>query len=145
MSRAQSWVEATKIAKEAQHVVSSQTKKPSFIPCPKPVTPTPPFTPLKIQKLTREEIVEHQLKGLYFNCDKKYFPGHKCKEQNVFMPISKDFSEDNVKAPPVVKSPKPIDMIPPFDPPEVELVISMNTLTGFSAPQTLKLIGYIKH
>jgi hypothetical protein len=48
MDRPQSWVEATKRAKEAQHVVSSQTIKPSFIPRPKLVTPTPPSTPLNI-------------------------------------------------------------------------------------------------
>jgi hypothetical protein len=145
MARPQSWVEATKRAKEAQQVVSSQTRKPSFIPRPKPVTPTPPSTPLKIQKLTREEMVERQLKGLCYNCDDKYFPGHKCKEQNIFMAISEDVSEDDVEAPPVAESPEPTDMTPPSDPPEVEPVISLNALTGFSAPQTLKLIGYIKH
>jgi hypothetical protein len=47
MARPQSWVDTTKIAKEEQKVVSSQNRKPSFIPCTKRVTPTPPFTPLK--------------------------------------------------------------------------------------------------
>ena len=46
---------------------------------------------------------------------------------------------------PLCVSPKPIDITPPSDPLEVELVISLNALTGFSTPQTLKLIGYIKH
>jgi hypothetical protein len=45
--RPQSWVHATKRAKEAQLFVSSQNRKPSFIPHTKPVIPTPP-TPLKI-------------------------------------------------------------------------------------------------
>jgi hypothetical protein len=45
----------------------------------------------------------------------------------------------------VSESPKTTDINPLLDPPEVELVISLNSLTGFSAPQTLKLIGYIKH
>jgi hypothetical protein len=48
MARPQSWVDNTKISKEAQHVVSSQNRKPSFIPRTKPVTPTLPSTPLKI-------------------------------------------------------------------------------------------------
>jgi hypothetical protein len=60
---------------------------------------------------------ECQLKGLFYNCDEKYFPGHKCKEQNVFMAIYEDVSEDDVEAPPVAESPKPTDMNPPFDPP----------------------------
>jgi hypothetical protein len=145
MAHPQSWVEATKRAKEAQQVVSSQTRKPSFIPCPKPITPTPPFSPLKIQKLSQEEMVERQLKGLCYNCDDKYFPGHKCKEQNLFMALSEDVYEEEVEAPSMVESPEHIDLPPPSYPLEIEPIISMNSLTGFSDPQTLKLIGYIKH
>jgi hypothetical protein len=145
MARPSSWVEATKRAKEAQQVVSSQNRKPSFIPRPKPVTPTTPSTPLKIQKLTRDEMDERQLKGLCYNCDDKYFPGHKCKEQKIFMAISEDISEEDVETSLVSESPEITDITPPSDPPEVEPVISLNALSGFSAPQTLKLIGYIKH
>jgi hypothetical protein len=45
----------------------------------------------------------------------------------------------------VSKSPKSTHITPPSYPPEVELVISLNALTSFVAPQTLKIIGYIKH
>jgi hypothetical protein len=141
----QNWVEATKRDKEEQKVFSSQNRKPLFIPRTKPVNPTPPSNPLNIQKLTRAEMVEHQLKGLCYNCDDKYFPGHKCKEQNIFMAILEDVLEEDVEAPLVSVSPKPTDITPLSDPPEVELGISLNDLTGFSAPQTLKLIGYIKN
>jgi hypothetical protein len=106
MARPLSWVEATKRDKEAQQVVSSQNRKPSFIPHPKPVNPTTPSTPLKIQKLTRDEMVGHQLKGLYYNCDDKYFPGHKCKDQNICMDISEDISEEFVETPLVSESPE---------------------------------------
>jgi hypothetical protein len=145
MARPQSWVEATKRAKEAQQVISSQNWKPSFIPRTKPVNLTPPSTPLKIQKLTRPEMVERQLKGLCYNCDDNYFPGHKCKEKNLFMAISEDVSEEDVEAPLVSESPEPTNITPPSDPPEVEPVISLNALTGFFAPQTLKIISNIKH
>jgi hypothetical protein len=138
-------VEATKRAKEAQQVVSSQNWKPSFIPRTKPVNPTTPSAPLKIQKLTKAEMVECQIKGLCYNCDDKYFLGHKCKEQNLFMAISEDISKEDVETPLVSESPEPTDITPPSDPPEVGAVISLNALTSFSAPQTLKLIGYIKH
>jgi hypothetical protein len=112
MAHPHTWLEATQHAKEAQKIVSSQTHKPSFVPRTRPTNPAPPPTPLKIQKLTRDEMVECQLKGLCYNCDEKYFP---------------------------------TDITPPSDQPEVEPVISLNSLTGFSAPQTLKLIGYIKN
>jgi hypothetical protein len=145
MDQPQSCVEATKRAKEAQKVVSSQNRKPPFIPCPKLVNPITPSAPLKIQKLTKAEMDEHQLKGLYYNCDDKYFLGHNFKEQNIFMAISEDILEEDVETPLVSKSPKSTDITPPSNPPEVEPIISLNALTGFSAPQTLKLIGYIKH
>jgi hypothetical protein len=145
MARPKIWVEATKRAKEEQQVVSSQNRKPSFIPRPKPVNPTTPSASLKIQKLTKAEMVERQLKGLFYNYDEKYFMGHKCKEQNLFMAISKDILEEDEENPSVSESPESTDITPPSDPPEVESIISLNALTGFSTPQTLKLIGYIKH
>jgi hypothetical protein len=43
------------------------------------------------------------------------------------------------------ESPESTDITPPSDPPEVEPVNSLNDITGFYAPQTLKLTGYIKH
>jgi hypothetical protein len=145
MARPTTWVGDTKKYKEAQQIVSSQNRNPSFIPRPKPVNPTTPSAPLKIQKLTRAEMVERQLKGFCYNCDDKYFPGHKCKEKNLFMAISKDIPEEDFDTPLVPESPKTTDINPPSDPPEVEPIISLNALTGFSAPQTLKLISYIKH
>jgi hypothetical protein len=105
MARPTTWVEANKKAKEAQQIVSSQNRKPSFIPRPKPVNPTTPSFPLKIQKLTRAEMDERQLKGLCYNCDDKYFPGHKCKEQKIFMAISEDILEEDVDTPLVPESP----------------------------------------
>ena len=65
MAQPTTWVEATKKSKEAQQVISSKKCKPSFIPCPKPINPTTPSAPLKIQKLTRAEMVERQLKGYH--------------------------------------------------------------------------------
>jgi hypothetical protein len=88
---------------------------------------------------------ERQLKGLCYNCDDKYFSGHKCKEKNIFMPISEDISEEDVETPLVSESPESTDITPLSDPPEVEPVIYLNALTGFFAPQTHKIIGYIKH
>jgi hypothetical protein len=88
---------------------------------------------------------ERQLKGLCYNCDEKYFLGHKCKEKNIIMAISEDILEEDLETPLVSESPESIYITPPSDPPEVEWVISLNALTSFSAPQTLKLIDYINH
>jgi hypothetical protein len=58
MARPTTWVEATKKAKEAQQIMSCQNRNPSSILRPKPVNPTTPSAPLKIQKLTRAEMAE---------------------------------------------------------------------------------------
>jgi hypothetical protein len=116
MAQPQSWVEATKRDKEAQQVVSSQNQKPSFIPRTKPVNPTTPSAPLNIQKLTRDEMVDRQLKGLCYNCDEKYFLGHKCKEQKIFMSISKDILEEDVETPLVSESLETTNITPPPPP-----------------------------
>jgi len=90
-------------------------------------------------------MVECQLKGLCYNCDDKYFPRNKSKEQNIFMVVTEDLSEEDVFFLPVDELPLPSELTPLSDSPKYELVISLNALTGFSAPQTLKLIGYIKY
>jgi hypothetical protein len=67
------------------------------------------------------------------------------RKQKLFMAISEDILEEDVETPLVPESPEITYINPPSDPPEVEPIISLNYLTSFFAPQTLKLIGYIKH
>jgi hypothetical protein len=90
-------------------------------------------------------MAECQLKGIYYNYDDKYFSGHKCKEKNLFMAISKDISEEDEENPSMSESSESTDITTPSNPPEVEPIISLNALTSFSDHQILKLIGYIKH
>ena len=61
------------------------------------------------------------------------------------MVIYKDVFEEEEYVSHVPELPIPTDLNHPSNPPEVEPLISMNELIGFSAPQTLKLIGYIKN
>jgi len=63
----------------------------------------------------------------------------------IFMAISKDVSDEYVEVSREAKLPQTYNIYPPSDPPEVEPLILLNDLIGFSAPQTLKSIGYIKH
>ena len=61
------------------------------------------------------------------------------------MAIAEEILEEDEETPSMSESPKSTDITPPSDPPEVEPIISLNSLTGFSTPQTLNLISYIKH
>jgi hypothetical protein len=61
------------------------------------------------------------------------------------MAIYEDVLEDYV-AVPLVEEPSLSDVTPkPIDPPEVDPLISLHSLTVFSTAQTLKRIGYIKN
>jgi hypothetical protein len=60
------------------------------------------------------------------------------------MSIYEDVVDEEAKVSPVEYLPSIDAPTPPSDPPEVEPLISLYALTGFSAPQTVKLIGYIK-
>jgi hypothetical protein len=71
--------------------------------------------------------------------------GHKCKEHKKIMTILEDVSDEDVEVSPKVMLPPIDDLMSPSNPPEVDPVISSHALTSFSTPQTLKLIGYIKH
>jgi hypothetical protein len=59
--------------------------------------------------------------------------------------ISEDVSDEDDDVSPVEELHQADDLPQPSDPPEVEPLISPHALTGFSTPQTLKSIGYIKH
>jgi hypothetical protein len=61
------------------------------------------------------------------------------------MAVTEDISKEDVVFSSVEELPPPSNLTPPSDPPDVDPMISLNALIGFSAPQTLKLIGYIKN
>jgi hypothetical protein len=61
------------------------------------------------------------------------------------MTISEDVYDEYVEFSPESELPQIYNISPPSDPPKVEPLISLNSLTDFSTPQTLKLIGYIKY
>jgi len=61
------------------------------------------------------------------------------------MVVTEDLSKEDVFVPLVEELPLPSNLTPPSDPPDVDSMILVNVVTGFSAPQTLKLIGSIKN
>ena len=64
---------------------------------PKPAVPTTSFqcktTSFPINKLTPAELKIRREKGLCYNCDDKYAPGHKCKSKFILL-ISNDDEQD---------------------------------------------------
>jgi hypothetical protein len=90
-------------------------------------------------------MVECIIKGLSYNCDEKCFLGHKSKGHKNFIAIVEDVSNENVEVSPKEELPQNLYITSPSYPTEIKPQILLNPLTRFSTPQTLKLIGYIKH
>lgn len=95
--------------------------------------------------------MDRQHKGLYYNYDEKYVKDHHCKEYNLFQidahssPLVEDLSleepfreDDTKKIFPILKE---IELVISIE----ESIISLHALSGISAPQMLKIKGYIKH
>jgi len=116
MVHPRTWLEYTQRAKESQHIVSSQTHKPSFSPRLKPTNFFSLAPPLKILKLTTAKMDECQLKGIFYNHDDEYFIGYKCKEKNIYMVVTEDLSEEYVVVAPMEELPLPSDLTPPSNP-----------------------------
>jgi hypothetical protein len=103
------------------------------------VAPQHPALTLKVHKLIWAEMVDHQLKGLCYNCDEKYSPWHKCNEHKLFISISKDDIDGKTQ-----EEVTPIIMeVSLLDQEGEEPQISLHSLDIYS-PQTLKLVGYKK-
>ena len=148
MQRPATWLEACKRALEAELVIKSQAPRPSFTPRARPPTTTSSTQPLKIQKLSQEEMVERQRRGLCYNCDEKYFRGHKCKEQKLFQIDMQTPTHPEENAPEESLMDEPEEHTIAQEEPETqqeEPLISLHALVGMTSPQTLKIKGYIKH
>jgi hypothetical protein len=76
---------------------------------------------------------------------KNIFLGTSVRNIRFLWPFLRMLLKRRLKSPPMEEIPPRDDTTLPTDPLEVEPLISLHALTGFSAPQTLKLIGYIKH
>jgi hypothetical protein len=94
---------------------------------------------------------EHRKQGIFYYCDEKYSPRHKCREKKYFQidastpssyaNIPSNETPDTEDAQPSVHAE---DFVAVHVEPE-ELVILLHSILAISSPQTLKINGYIKH
>ncbi|XP_028223682.1 uncharacterized protein LOC114405278 [Glycine soja] len=112
---------------------------PPLLPLPPRTNPPPPPT---FRRLTPEELASRRERGLCFSCDEKFHKGHRCAPR-VHLLIAD--AED-----PVEHMGSNIDPSDPIDPgpgpmeiPDSPAHISLNSLAGHLAPETLRLVGDI--
>nr|KYP49349.1 Retrovirus-related Pol polyprotein from transposon 17.6 [Cajanus cajan] len=93
---------------------------------------------LPFKHLTPEELASRREKGLCYNCDEKFSAGHRCKARALLLIADDDTSHTTAD----LDSPLP----EPTDPllPEPSLPhISLNALSGLSAPETFRVFGLL--
>ncbi|KAH1250154.1 hypothetical protein GmHk_05G013373 [Glycine max] len=117
----------------------SQTDTSLTPPNPRP-NPPPPF-----KRLTSDEIAFRRERGLCFNCDEKYHRGHQCASR-VFLLLAEDRDTIPIPDSPLITSLDP-DPDPSFDPAHnpdpYPAQLSLNSMAGHLAPETLRFIATI--
>ncbi|XP_077218748.1 uncharacterized protein LOC143852956 [Tasmannia lanceolata] len=78
-------------------------------------------------------------KGLCYNCDEKFAPGHRCKSRQLFL---LDSEEELLNDTTEEISPTDTTLVPMADP-IVRSELSYHALAGQISPTTLRLLGYI--
>ncbi|KAK9081672.1 hypothetical protein Syun_030890 [Stephania yunnanensis] len=119
---------------------------PNLISQPKPTTTTP-TPPLPIRRLTPVEMRARREKGLCYNCDDKFVPGHKCNRTRQFLCLTVDDDDINhdlltLEGPPTHEPPL---LETPTETPAPDLIpaISLHAFAGHEAPMALRLEGSI--
>lgn len=82
--------------------------------------------------LTSAEMSARRDKGLCYNCDEKYFPGHRCKNRILYMVMSEE--EKSLYSQEIVE----------LDMPDIKVVqMSLNSLMGEVSLTTMRVVGEV--
>ncbi|XP_014511566.1 uncharacterized protein LOC106770264 [Vigna radiata var. radiata] len=119
---------------------TSSTAPSSNQPLPPLLTP-PPKTNFK--KLTHEEMLSRREKGLCYNCDEKFHPGHKCKAR--FFLLVAETPDDDISSfsDPLSHTDLDSSQLESNCTELSSAQISFNALSGLPAPEALRLMGLI--
>ncbi|XP_058757922.1 uncharacterized protein LOC131631166 [Vicia villosa] len=101
-----------------------------------PITTQQPKIP--IRKLTQAQLQERRAQGLCFNCDEKFFTGHKCTTSRFYLLVADDeFSGD------LTELEEQTDCVNEEELSDTYFQLSPQAVTGQFSPQTLKFKGSI--
>ncbi|KAF8411843.1 hypothetical protein HHK36_004402 [Tetracentron sinense] len=94
-------------------------------------------TNLPIKRLMQLETKERRDRGLCYNCDDKWSPGHKCKFQKLYLLDGTDRVSDTEDS---TEEDITVD-----DPAEETPEISLHAIAGAPTPQTMRLQGHVNN
>lgn len=174
---------------ESKHLASRalqpppRSYQPKYNPSPQPLSTLPPLLPAPNQRLalptppkptsfpnkylSPTEMLACKVKGLCYNCDERFVPGHRCKTQQFFLLLTEEPEANLPTEPPpepsqsyILQEPSPPPMAPNFlaiqhspipdhtdtPPPTTthdSVPLSLHAMTGQSSPKTLCFQGII--
>eukprot|EP00253_Pinus_taeda_P031748 PITA_31748 len=137
------WTEACQLACKVERALAAQYSRPNFPAKCRPPQAHNTAQTLKVQKVSPAEMAERRKQGLCYYCDKKYSPGHKCKDPKLFQIDATDYN--STEEDPPLEEHELLEEDNQQDNVSDEPVISLHALVGISSPQTLKIRGFIKH
>jgi len=123
--------------------VQLEQGKPSILGLPKTPPPLDPKTRLPFKRISPTQMEETKKKGLCYNCDEKWVPGHKCKNAMFFL-------FDYVEAVQEVNSSVQITKLDEGGSPDQSFhnqekaKITLYALSGTPNSRTMKVMGTIK-
>ena len=91
----------------------------------------PPRTPLAVRRMSPAELKERREKGLCYNCNERFVPGHRCKK--LFLIEACTTEEDG-----------DLDMEVEGPLEEEAPGISLHAISGGQAPESMKVVGSIE-
>ncbi|OMP00125.1 Retrotransposon gag protein [Corchorus olitorius] len=127
----------------APHALSPSFRPPLALPAPPSQPP--------IKRLTPAEMQARRAKGLCYNCDDQYKPGHKCRSAP-FLLLQIEEDDDEASGIPISDGSLSLSLASLPLPPEPQLFsesdpndfqVSLHALYGQSSLNTLKLLGNI--
>jgi hypothetical protein len=126
----------------------SITTTPNTIPSSSTNPPNPNqqrTTPIK--RLTPAELQSRRERGLCYNCDERFQPGHRCRRQFFILIVGPETydPDTNLLTDTLLQfEPDPAQQLPQPEPKlDPNPQISLHALMGHSIPQTLRMLGHI--
>ncbi|WVZ23586.1 hypothetical protein V8G54_002130 [Vigna mungo] len=118
----------------------TSSSTPPLLPTPPSQLSATPSNPPKThyKKLTHEEMLTHREKGLCYNCDDKFNPGHKCKGRFFLLVAVDDGDEVRVESPPLEGDSSTI-LLEGMNIINNVAQISFDALAGLPAPEALRI------
>ena len=91
---------------------------------------TKPKPPFPLRRMTLTELQEWRAKGLCYNCNEKFVPGHHCKKLFVIEACSEDEEDSDME----------LENVEEVETPG----ISLHAMNGGNAPDTMRVAGVVQ-